>query len=207
MRLVEFRRGKRWERGFDMSDAGHGDDLNDVDGWSVNPFAAFVDSRMGANGANEPFGGWRNALGLFDDVFERRAHIPVAELVQAQSAGVPVNGHVATREVELHPDEVDILPVKEGFLDGFALGVVTNDAQALVTRERGGASFTPGAAARAKGEAARDAFLICGCGGLARRTGTRLRGGLGIGTRRESVRELAQVNGGAGAREVVHGAF
>jgi hypothetical protein len=54
--------------------------LDDVSGWSVNPFPSVIYPSVGANGFYQAFGRGHDALGLFDDKFEGRAKSEIALL-------------------------------------------------------------------------------------------------------------------------------
>lgn len=73
-------------------------------------------------------------IGALDHVFEGVTHIAAAFGEEASGVGVIVDGG-AVRKHEAAMDAGSAVPVDEHFFDGFALGMATDDAFALVMRE------------------------------------------------------------------------
>ena len=112
----------------------HGDHLDNVRGRSVNPFANIIDACVRAHGFDDALGGGCDAFGFLDDVFEGGAEVEIALSEEAKRVRVAVNRRAAAFRLKLNVDAIYIAPLKEGFFDGFALGMVTDSAAALVTR-------------------------------------------------------------------------
>jgi hypothetical protein len=70
-------------------------------------------------------------VSFFDDAIEGRADCVAAALPEADGVGVAIEGGDAG-EFVIADDAWDICPVEEGFVDGFAVGVVADGAFAGV---------------------------------------------------------------------------
>ncbi|HEY4776884.1 MAG TPA: hypothetical protein VIH56_04425 [Candidatus Acidoferrales bacterium] len=108
------------------------DHLNDVCGWSVDPFAGLVYAGICANGFYETFGTGDDALRLFDDEFEGGSKGKVSLLEQFKSAGMAVNRGNAALGLELAVDVFDVAPLKKRLFESFAVGMMANRAAALM---------------------------------------------------------------------------
>ncbi|MGB8521574.1 MAG: hypothetical protein WCD43_01290 [Candidatus Acidiferrales bacterium] len=94
--------------------------------------ARVVYAGVRADGFYQAFGGGDNALGLLDDKFEGRAKGEIALFEEVKRARMAVDGGGPACGVELPGDELHLAPLTESFFNGFALGMMTDGAAALV---------------------------------------------------------------------------
>lgn len=95
------------------------------------PFAAFVDQRTGANGANDPLGGGNDGLGFLDNGLQRVDAFGAASLVEAGGAGVAAE-RIGISETEFADDTFGSTPMHEFVFDFFAVGMTADSTFASV---------------------------------------------------------------------------
>jgi len=98
------------------------------------PFALVVEATEGADGAEDVVAGGDNPLGILNDVFESEVDTAGAAAKEPCRMGVAIDG-VAVGDSKVRVDPSNRAPQEEGFLDGFAFGVLADGAEALVTVE------------------------------------------------------------------------
>ena len=96
------------------------------------PFTVIVEEAVSANGADNAVRAGGGVISVLDDVFKGEAETAAAAGEEASGVGGAINGAGAL-DMELEPDAIHGAPLEEGFLDGFAFGVVADGAAALVT--------------------------------------------------------------------------
>lgn len=97
----------------------------------LDPFAGSGERSVGFDGGDDSVRGNIAFVGALDDVFEGVTQIAAAFGEEAGGMGVIVDGG-AVRKHEAFVDAGSAVPVDEHFLDGFAVGMATDDAFALV---------------------------------------------------------------------------
>jgi hypothetical protein len=103
-------------------------------GGEFGPAAAAVDAGVGAHGAKDAVAGDGDVFGVFDDGVERGVETFAALEENAGGAGVPVDG-AGVGDFVFVSDLPGGAPVNEFFFDGFAFGMVADDAAAGVPFE------------------------------------------------------------------------
>ena len=103
-------------------------------GGDFGPAAVTVDAAVGAHGAQDRVAGECYVVDGFDEGIERGVQTFAALQEQASGAGVAVDGAVVVEVVVLR-ELPGGAPVDEFFLDGFAFGMVADDAAAAVAFE------------------------------------------------------------------------
>ena len=98
----------------------------------LRPFAPVADAGVGADGAHDGVGGKLDPVDALKKIFEDEAEIPGAEGEEPGGVGMTVHGRAAG-EVVVAGDIERVVPMDEGFLDGVAVGMVADAAQARVT--------------------------------------------------------------------------
>jgi hypothetical protein len=98
------------------------------------PVAALVEAGEGADGSDDGVSGGDDALGLFDEEAEGVAGVfkPLTEEAEGVSMAVE---NAAVAEVEFEGDGGRAVPVKDGFVNGVAFGVVADGAMGYVSLE------------------------------------------------------------------------
>ena len=100
-------------------------------GGDFGPAAVAVDAAVGAHGAKDGVGGEFYVVDCFDEGIERGVQIFAALQENAGGAGVPVKSAIVG-EIVVLSELPGGAPVKEFFFDGFAFGMVADDAFAAV---------------------------------------------------------------------------
>jgi hypothetical protein len=103
-------------------------------GGDFGPAAVAVDAAVGAHGAEDRVAGECYVVDGFDEGVEGGVQTLAALEKQAGGAGVPVDGAVVVELVVLS-ELPGGAPVDEFLFDGFAFGVVADDAAAAVSFE------------------------------------------------------------------------
>ena len=103
-------------------------------GGDFGPAAVAVDAAVGAHGAQDRVAGECHVVDGFDEGVEGGVQTFAALGEQAGGAGVAVDGAVVVEFVVLR-ELPGGAPVDEFFLDGFAFGMVADDAAAAVAFE------------------------------------------------------------------------
>ena len=101
-----------------------------------NPFAVIGEAAACTDGVDDVIAGDDCRAGLFDDLIERMADKAIAAGEEPHGMGVAVNGRVVG-DSKLAGERFGALPVEEGVLNLFAVGVVADDATAPVPFEAG----------------------------------------------------------------------
>src|SRR5579859_8093849 len=96
-------------------------------GGDFGPAAVAVDAAVGAHGAEDRVAGEGYVIDGFDEGVERGVQTFAALEEQASGAGVAVDGTVVV-ELEVLRELPGGAPVDEFLFDGFAFGVVADDA-------------------------------------------------------------------------------
>jgi len=104
-------------------------------GGEFGPAAATVDAGVGAHGAKDAVTGDGCVFGVLDDGVERGVEAFAALEENAGGAGVPVDG-AGVGDFVFVSDLPRGAPVNEFFFDGFAFGMVADDAAAGVPFEK-----------------------------------------------------------------------
>jgi hypothetical protein len=96
--------------------------------------AVAIDASEVVDGADDRVSSYTYVLGTMDDVSKGGAEVEVALVVEVDGPGVPVDG--ACVDAIVLGNIVDVVPVNELFLDGFAEGVSADQAEPFVVSER-----------------------------------------------------------------------
>lgn len=105
-------------------------------GGRVGPTAFVVDAGKGADGAEDGGGCDLDLVDLLDELFDGDADVLAADDVEAESAGVAING-VFVFEIEGANDVGGAAPVHEGLFYFQNIGVMADFALATVAIEAG----------------------------------------------------------------------
>jgi hypothetical protein len=97
----------------------------------VNPFSGVVDAGVGADGADDGVSGDLDLVDALEQAFEDEAEVPAAAGEEPDGVGMTVNGR-AIGEVVVEGDIGGAVPMDEVFLDGVAVGVAADAADARV---------------------------------------------------------------------------
>ncbi|MGH7483995.1 MAG: hypothetical protein ACRD59_03460 [Candidatus Acidiferrales bacterium] len=101
-------------------------------GGEFGPAAAGIEAGVGADGTKDAVGGDFYFAGTFDDEVEGAVKIFAALAEQAGGGGVARDGAIVGDPVVVSDLRRDA-PVEKFFFDGFAIGMMANDATASVT--------------------------------------------------------------------------
>lgn len=102
-----------------------------------DPLARVGETGVSADGADNHGAGRFDCTGLLDQMLESHVDIGAAPDVEAGGVSVAVNGHGIV-QLEEATDPIGVVPMEEKLFDGFAFGVLTDEALAAVTIERDG---------------------------------------------------------------------
>ncbi|HTU33299.1 MAG TPA: hypothetical protein VMF66_05810 [Candidatus Acidoferrum sp.] len=97
----------------------------------LGPAAIVVETTESADGTNDVASGWNDAAGLFHELSQDVTRFRDTLLEEAKGASVAVHGQAAP-EVELKGNAGGRLPVEDGLVDGFAIGVIADRAASLM---------------------------------------------------------------------------
>jgi hypothetical protein len=95
------------------------------------PVAVLVEAGEGADGSDDGVSGGDDALGLFDEEAEGVAGVFDALAEEAEGVSMAVKD-AAVAEIEFEGDGGWAVPVKDGFVNGVAFGVVADGAVGYV---------------------------------------------------------------------------
>jgi hypothetical protein len=102
-------------------------------GRRIRPLTASVDSAARANRADDGVGGRPNAFSVLDDMFEGIAHVQTASLHQSGDVGMAIDAAIVA-EIVFIGDVCGIAPVQDVIVNFRAIGMVADEAFALVAR-------------------------------------------------------------------------
>jgi hypothetical protein len=92
----------------------------------VDPLAVIGDAAIGLDGVDDVVGRGPAGIGVFDDGAKRVTELVRAAGEEAGRVGVAIDG--VDGQLEVVGDVAREMPVEEGFVDGFALGMIANKA-------------------------------------------------------------------------------
>ena len=99
--------------------------------WGFVPLAVVVDVAVNAGGADDGFGGDADGAAVFEDGLEGVAEIAAAKIIEAESAGMAVEGFGVVKIV-FADDGGGADPVDEIVFDEIAVGMMADEAFAGV---------------------------------------------------------------------------
>jgi hypothetical protein len=99
------------------------------------PVAVLVEAGEGADGADDGVSRGDDALGLLDEEAEGVLGVFDALAEEAEGVGMTVKD-AAVAEIEFEGDGGWAVPVKDGFVNRFAFGVIADGAMGYVSLER-----------------------------------------------------------------------